>query len=94
MNIKISEIEECLNEIFQDLKSRGIDEISLLADFYWNIPSEAIYEPYNEPPQLDIGQLEDDYLSLLNARDRKKLTGHNLKDLAALLRYISEKYPA
>lgn len=79
--------------ILEDLKKRGIDNVPLDADFYWNVPSDAIYDPYNEPSQLDIGQLENDYETLLNAKKTGSLIGYNLKNLSSILRYISEKHP-
>ncbi|MGB8665085.1 MAG: hypothetical protein WCD24_10050 [Serratia inhibens] len=94
MNIEINKLEEILTTILKELKTRGIDSVPLDADFYWNVPSETIYDPYNEPSQLDIGQLEDDYEMLLNAESKGKLVGYNLKNLSSILRYIAEKYPA
>lgn len=93
MNIELEKLEEIMTTILGELKKRGIDSIPLEADFYWNIPSDSIYDPYNEPTQLDIGQLEDDYETLLKAKSKEKLTGYNLKNISSLLRYISEKHP-
>ncbi|HEJ9057551.1 hypothetical protein [Serratia fonticola] len=94
MNIDINKLEEILTAILEELKARGIASVPLDADFYWNIPSEAIYDTYNEPSELDIGQLEDDYEMLLSAKNKGKLVGYNLKHASSLLRYIAEKHPA
>ncbi|MEX6177324.1 hypothetical protein AB6G03_10215 [Providencia hangzhouensis] len=57
MKIELSLLEEAIVAIFKEMKVQGMDNIDLDADFYWNVPSESIYDIYNEPTQLDIGQL-------------------------------------
>jgi len=93
MQIDLSLLEKTIVTIFSEMKKRGLDHIPLDADFYWNVPSEAIYNPYDEPNQLDIGQLEDDYETLRLANDADKLIGYNLKNISAIMRYLAEKYP-
>ncbi|WP_455812467.1 hypothetical protein [Pseudomonas graminis] len=93
MKIEFKKLEEIMINILGELQKRGIDNVPLDADFYWNVPSDAIYDPYNEPSLLDIGQLEDDYETLLNAKKTDSFIGYNLKNLSSILRYISEKHP-
>lgn len=94
MQVDLSLLEKAVSTIFSEMKRRGIDSVPLDADFYWNVPSESIYDPYNEPNQLDIGQLEDDYETLRLAQETDKLMGYNLKNVSAIIRYLSEKYPS
>lgn len=94
MQVDLSLLEKAVVTILGEMKRRGIDSIPLDADFYWNLPSEAIYDPYNEPNQLDIGQLTDDYETLKLAQETDRLIGYNLKNVSAIMRYLSEKYPS
>lgn len=61
MTIDIYKIEIIFNLIINKLKSDGIHKIFLDDDFYWNIQSNLLYDPYNEPNQFDMGQLSEDY---------------------------------
>ncbi|MEX5731660.1 hypothetical protein [Providencia hangzhouensis] len=47
MKIELSLLEEAIVAIFKEMKVQGMDNIDLDADFYWNVPSESIYDIYN-----------------------------------------------
>lgn len=94
MQVDLNLLEKAVVSILREMKLRGVEHILLDADFYWNVPSEFIYDPYNEPNQLDIGQLEDDYETLKHAHETNKLSGYNLKNVSSIMRYLSEKYPS
>ncbi|MDU4353596.1 hypothetical protein CRX67_09250 [Enterobacteriaceae bacterium A-F18] len=93
MQIELSFLEKIVNTIFLEMKRCGMDSVPLDEDFYWNIPSESLFDPYNEPNQLDIGQLAEDYEILRLAHSQHSLVSHNLKNVSALMRFLSEKYP-
>ncbi|MBG5891592.1 hypothetical protein AB6F89_07265 [Providencia hangzhouensis] len=92
MKIELSLLEEAIVAIFKEMKVQGMDNIDLDADFYWNVPSESIYDIYNETTQLDIGQLEADYEMLCKAKENELLIKYNLKNISGILRYLSEKH--
>ncbi|MBP2168266.1 hypothetical protein J2125_001458 [Erwinia toletana] len=94
MEIDLDVLESAVQKIFSDMRSQGVNSVPLEADFYWNIPSEALYDPYNKPADLDIGQLEEDYENLVQTSKRDLLIGYNLKNISVLLRYLSEKHPS
>lgn len=94
MEMDLNVLENAVNKIFSDMRSRGLGNVSLDADFYWSVPSETLYDPYAEPTKLNIGQLEEDYENLVQMSNKDLLIGHNLKNISALLRYLSEKYPS
>lgn len=94
MKVELDFLEKVVASIFREMKMRGIDGVQLDADFYWNVPSESIYDPYNEPGQLDIGQLEEDYETLRFAHKTDALIGYNLKNISPIMRYLSVKYPS
>ncbi|EUD08673.1 hypothetical protein GKR59_07760 [Providencia alcalifaciens] len=92
MNINLNVLENAISSIFEEMKKNGIESVKLDSDFYWNVPSDALYDVYNEP-KLDVGQLEDDYDALLKAKGNEILVRYNLKNIAAILRYLAEKEP-
>lgn len=93
MDVDLNILEVAVNKIFSEMRRKGLGSVSLDTDFYWNIPSEMLYDPYTEPTDLNIGQLEEDYENLVQMSNKNMLIGHNLKNIAVLLRYLSEKYP-
>ena len=92
MKIELSLLEEVITTIFNEIKEQGMNSIDLDADFYWHVPSESNYDIYNVPAQLDIGQLEADYEMLCKAKENELLVKYNLKNISAILRYLSEKH--
>lgn len=88
MNINLNVLENAISSIFEEMKKNGIESVKLDSDFYWNVPSDAIYDVYNEP-KLDVGQLE----ALLKTKGNEILVRYNLKNIAAILRYLAEKEP-
>lgn len=94
MKIKLADIEKLTEKLFLYLKNRGVDVIEIPVDFYWHIPKEQIYAPYEQPAQLDVGQLSDDWNEL-----QKVITGisapitYNFVWLSAILRAIGENIP-
>lgn len=93
MEVDLNVLEGAVNKIFSEMRRKGLGSVSLDTDFYWDIPSEMLYDPYTEPTDLNIGQLEEDYENLVQMSNKNMLIGHNLKNIAVLLRYLSEKYP-
>ena len=91
MNIELNVLKDTINTIFDEMKADGIESIKLDFDFYWNVPAESLYDIYNDPQQLDIGQLEDDYRTLCEAKEKDILVRYNLKNISAILRYLAEK---
>ncbi|MBS0926164.1 hypothetical protein JK188_16940 [Providencia sp. JGM181] len=90
MDINLNVLEDAIHSIFDEMKKNGIESVKLDSDFYWNVPSETLYDVYNEP-KLDIGQLEEDYGALLKAKENEILVRYNLKNISAILRYLAEK---
>ena len=71
MKINIDELEDCLSQLLSKLKeSKGLN-IELTNDFYWDIHSDELYNPYVQPKELSLGQLSDDWQEI------KRLVGNN-----------------
>jgi hypothetical protein len=89
MKIRISDIENITLLLLSKLRAEVGEDVVVSKDFYWDIPQEEIYNPYEEPKNLTLGQLSDEYDEIL----RLKRTGddamaYDLKRLSAILRIL------
>ncbi|KPL75290.1 hypothetical protein ADN00_13095 [Ornatilinea apprima] len=92
MEIKISELSQVCTKLFLHLQELGIETIEISEDFYWNIPKGEVYNPYQRPTQLDLGQLSGDWNDLIKVLiNEKEPYANGLVDLAPILRAIGEK---
>lgn len=89
VKVKINEIQEITNLIFEKLKASKGNEIEINYDFYWDIDSEEIYDPYKEPSNLTLGQLSDEIMEIQNSIKTKDLIYYDLKRISAILRVLS-----
>lgn len=61
LQININEIERALLLMLQELRKQKGEVIEIdPIDYYWSIGSEELYEPYQSPANLTLGQLTDD----------------------------------
>ena len=61
MKIKVNELEKVLSILLTELKEHNGEEIEIdKEDYYWSITKDELYNPYEEPKKLTIGQLSDD----------------------------------
>ena len=91
MEIKISDLRNITNLLFNHLESIGINKIEITKDFYWFIQKEELYNPYDKPQKIDLGQLSDDWDDLGKILKGQDDPGYwDFVDLSALLRFIGE----
>ena len=94
MQVKLETLEKVVHAIFEHMRDLGVEEVELEKDYYWHIPFEQKYDVYNQPTDLTIGQLTDDWQDIVNiAGDSSNILCVHLRDVSAILRYIGEKYP-
>lgn len=94
MKIKIDEILEIVTLLLLKLKNEKGNEIELDSDFYWDISSDKLYNPYNEPNDLSLGQLSDDLAELYRlSKSRDKAIAYDLKRIAEILKVLSIENP-
>lgn len=61
VQIKLTELEKALALLLRQLREAEGETIELEdVDAYWSVPPEALYDPYQEPTGLTLGQLSDD----------------------------------
>ena len=62
-------------------------EVRLDRDFFWSIPSSQLYNVYEAPADLTVGQLSESVSNLQNMlTDRTRVTSYGLVWLADILR--------
>lgn len=91
MNIELDKLEDIFKALLMDLRSEGIDSIYIEDDYYWDIFPEERYNPFVTPSDFGLGQLEDDYQSLIDNQKSDSLVNYDFRNLAIILRYIADK---
>ncbi len=89
MKVNIDELQEITNLLLAKLKSSKGNEIELKSDFYWDIPMNEAYSPYDEPKNLSLGQLSDDLNEVRRVLNSDDAIPYDLKRLAELMKAIS-----
>jgi hypothetical protein len=91
MDIKVSQLRTATERLLAHLESKG-DTVNVEADFYWNIPAPARYNPYEEPKELTLGQLSDDWGELSRiAEGEAEPINYALVWLGAVMTAIGEQ---
>jgi hypothetical protein len=91
MEIRIDEVREVFWKLVETLKAAGVESVEIPHDFYWSIPKESRYSPYDEPKDLTMGQLSDDMRELHRiATDQMPATSYALVWLGSVLQAIGE----
>ncbi len=93
MKISVAKLRRSSNFLFDHLEEEGHSYIELDHDYYWQIDHpEELYDPLNEPKDLGLGQLYDDYEYIQQVADGERETiSYDAVWLSSILRYIGEK---
>ena len=93
--LNLEELEKFCLMLFKHFEDLEIRSIELDDDYYWTIyDSLEVYDPYNEPKKLALGQLYDDLDSIEKVvRGDSEIVGCGAVWLSSLLRYLGEKKP-
>lgn len=92
MRISTDELRRAVETLLQHLEKNGQKEFELNEDFYWDVPLDRRYLPYDHPTQLTIGQLSDDWSEVAQMVDgRRETVAYGLVWLSAILRRVGEK---
>lgn len=91
IQIRVTDLKKIMNLLLSKLDSLdGNSSIILDKDLYWYIPEEELYNVYENPNNLTIGSLIEDWNFLqsciLGERD---ILDYDLNKLSMLFRYLS-----
>lgn len=91
MDIQISDIIEIVDRLLAYVKAKHGEAFHLTVDYYWNVPKDQVYNPYQEPSNLDIGQISDDWKELQSIlRGEKEELAYALTWISPILRALGE----
>lgn len=92
MRVTTAELRKALERVLEHLEENGCSEQAFDEDYYWWVPTESAYDAYEQPSQLTLGQLSDDWDRAKAIADgRAEPLGYALVWLSTILRYIGEK---
>ena len=94
MQLDINKLHRVCEILFQLLEQKGVEVVEFQEDYYWNIPRNQKYNPYEEPSNLDLGQLSDNWHELqeILELEREPIVYH-LVWLSEIFRAIGENIP-
>ena len=94
MKVKIDEIQEIVALLLSNLKEQKGNEIELKSDFYWDISSDELYKPYDDPKKISLGQLSDDITEIDRlSKSKDEAIPYDLKRIAEILKALSIENP-
>ena len=92
MNIKLTDLRKVTERLLLHLEQVAKDDIELDVDYYWSIDQEQRYSVNNEPNDFSIGQLTDDWKSLVKMINEEHGTiSYELVWLSSIFQAIGEK---
>ena len=92
MKVDLKTLENATRLIFKSLEEKGIKDIEIEKDFYWNIDKDEKYNPYTNPKKLDLGQISDNWLEIQKISNQETFPiPYSLVWLASIYRIMGEK---
>ena len=89
MKISIDKIQKIASLLLSRLKESKGDEIEITNDYYWDISDEELYNPYEEPKNITLGQLSDDIEEIQRLINSDDGIIYDFKRLAVIFKAIS-----
>lgn len=93
LQINLNEIEKAMSVLLHDLREAQGEVIEIEPiDYYWAIPREELYNPYEEPTDLTLGQLTDDLEEMKKlAEGTSEPVSLDLVKMSAILAMLGHK---
>lgn len=90
MRVNIEELSKIIAILLLNLRNSKGNEVELKNDYYWDISSEQIYNPYDDPNDISLGQLSDDLNEVYRLlSSSNEAIPYDLKRIAEILKAIS-----
>lgn len=90
MKINIDEIQKITSLLLTKLKEQKGNEFELENDFYWDISSDELYKPYNDPKNISMGQLSDDLIEVQRlSQSSSEAIPYDLKRISEIIKALS-----
>ena len=89
MKVNIEQIESITMLLLLKLRESKGNEIELNSDFYWDVSKEELYNPYEKPKNITLGQLSDDLDELQRLSKSNNAIAYDLKRVASIIKALS-----
>ena len=93
MKVNIDEIQKITSLLLLKLKKSVGNEIEINNDYYWDISNEELYNPYEEPKNITLGQLSDDLDEINRLLQFDDAIMYDLKRITGILKTLSLENP-
>jgi hypothetical protein len=94
MEINIEDLQKVISLLLSNLKKSAGDVVEIQGDYYWDIPSEDLYNPYEEPKLLTLGQLSQDFAEIQKlVKDPQDAVPYDLNRISTILKALSVENP-
>lgn len=94
MHISVTALRRIASALFDRLENRGHASVAIREDYYWEIDRAQRLNLDEQPDNLSVGQLTEDWFNLSEmTRDETLCVVYGLTWLAAILREIGETIP-
>ena len=91
MRISGADLRRVTELLLEHLDELGQEEFEIDKDFYWEVPSSGRYDHYDQPSELSVGQLSEDWAELeAMLSGVKEPIGYGLVWLGSILRAVGE----
>jgi hypothetical protein len=89
-HVSFTELRRSLDIVLNHIEAATNDPaIELDKDYFWSIPPNELYDVYNSPADLTIGQLSESWQNIRDLlADPDRVIGYHLVWLADVLRAI------
>jgi len=91
VQVTIATLRALAEKLLSHVESTGYSAVEIPEDYYWDVPADRRYNPYQKPEDLTLGQLSDQWSELEKIlADKKAILNCDLVWLAAILRRVGE----
>lgn len=92
MEIDVVKLKSVIDRLFDHvIKTCGVRRVELGSDLYWDMSEDALYNVVDQPHELDIGRLSDDWELVSNVLEEDATpVAYQLTEVAPLLRRLGE----
>jgi hypothetical protein len=91
MQVKVDEIEKIITLVLSRLRQRVGNEVEINVDYYWDISTEQLYNPYEKPSDISLGQLSDDIAEINRLLNDDSEISYDLKRIGNILVALSKE---
>lgn len=93
MRINIDKLQWITSFLLLKLKEEKGNEIELQNDFYWDISEKELYNPYEKPQNISLGQLSDDLHEVNRLLKSDDAITYDLKRISNIIKALSIENP-